>query len=158
MTTTNESREAMEPVAEVSGGKGNTIYATALVKVPTLEIGDKLYTAAQLATVEARVRELEAERDAIYGKWRTTCEQTDARIAELDALSVTNILVAVVPGEDGMGEEVYAKSVAEIEGELTKLSEKCEYKQERIASLESALAAAKGGGEITDAEQRESQA
>lgn len=37
----------------------------------------------------------------------------------LQALSVTNILLDVVPG-DGMGQEVYAKSVAEVEATLTK--------------------------------------
>ncbi len=46
-------------------------------------------------------------------------------IAELEALSVTNILLAVVPG-DGSGLEVYAKSVADVEDLLTKMSEDVE--------------------------------
>ena len=34
-----------EPVAEVVGGVGMVIHAKALVKTPTLELGDKLYAA-----------------------------------------------------------------------------------------------------------------
>lgn len=49
-----------------------------------------------------------------------------AQVAELQALSVTQILLTVVPGEDGMGEEVYAKSVADVEDLLSKLSEKAD--------------------------------
>lgn len=37
-------------------------------------------------------------------------------------LSVTNIMVRVVPGHDGGGEEVYAKSVEEVQDLLSKLS------------------------------------
>ena len=44
---------------------------------------------------------------------RVACQPTE--VEQLRALSVSNIMLEVVPGEDGMGEEVYAKSVADIE-------------------------------------------
>ena len=43
-----------------------------------------------------------------------------AKIAELQSLSVTKILLDIVPG-DGSGQEVYAKSVADVEAALSKL-------------------------------------
>lgn len=55
-------------------------------------------------------------------------EQRDARLAaeaqrdQLRAMSVENILVDVVPGHDGMGHEVYAKSVDDVYAVLSKLS------------------------------------
>jgi len=45
------------------------------------------------------------------------------RIVELEALSVTNIMIDIVPG-DGSGHEVYAKSVGEVVDVLTYFSEK----------------------------------
>jgi hypothetical protein len=50
-------------------------------------------------------------------------------LADLDAmkaLSVTRILLDVVPGEDGMGQEVYACSVADAEAVLAKMAERIE--------------------------------
>lgn len=47
------------------------------------------------------------------------------RIAELEKLSVTNIMIAIVPG-DGSGHEVYAESVDDVEKLLSRLSEKAE--------------------------------
>lgn len=52
--------------------------------------------------------------------------ERDVEIASLRALSVRRILLAVVPGEDGMGEEVYAQSVTEVENLLADLGEKAE--------------------------------
>jgi hypothetical protein len=43
-----------------------------------------------------------------------------AEIERLEALSVGKIMIEVVPGHDGMGEEVYAKSVADIQKVLSK--------------------------------------
>lgn len=40
---------------------------------------------------------------------------------QLKAMSVANILVDVVPGEDGMGQEVYAKSVDDVVNLISKL-------------------------------------
>jgi len=55
-------------------------------------------------------------------------------LAELQALSVTNIMLDVVPG-DGDGHEVYAKSVADVEDALTKLYDESEELQATIARL-----------------------
>lgn len=61
--------------------------------------------------------------------------------AALDAIQVpaerdvAKILVSVEPGEDGMGREVYAKSVSEVVNLLTRMGE-------RIEELESALSSA----------------
>lgn len=49
-----------------------------------------------------------------------------AKVADLQELSVTKIMIAIVPGEDGMGHEVYAKSVDDVERLLSRLSEKAE--------------------------------
>lgn len=56
-------------------------------------------------------------------------QATEALLQEVERLkelSVQKILLAVVPGEDGMGEEVYAQSVTEVENLLTDLGEKSE--------------------------------
>jgi hypothetical protein len=55
-------------------------------------------------------------------------------LAELQALSVTNIMLDVVPG-DGDGHEVYAKSVSDVEDALTKLYDESEELQATIARL-----------------------
>lgn len=121
MTTTNESREAMEPVESgwkplpedsveraafdrgVAAFDGNVRYAisftlkmiahayegTAVCDMCVImanEVG-KLRTAAQLATVEARVRELETrELNAAYrDDLMTQLQQARAEIAELES-------------------------------------------------------------------------
>ena len=48
---------------------------------------------------------------------------TDEYIKTLEALSVTHILLEVVPGYDGWGQEVYAKSVEDVVRTLTHKSE-----------------------------------
>ena len=48
-----------------------------------------------------------------------------SRITELEALSVTNILLDVVPG-DGSGLEIFAKSTSDVVDLLTKMDEKIE--------------------------------
>lgn len=70
-----------------------------------------------------------------------------ARIAELEALSVTNIMLKVVPDENGHGAEIYAKSVTDVEKVLTDMGLTIEDYElgikippgasSRIASLES---------------------
>lgn len=68
----------------------------------------------------------------------------DAEIASLKALSVTNILIDIVPG-DGSGQEVYAKSVADVVGLISRLSEKAEDSD----SLKAQLAACKKDAETS---------
>jgi len=60
------------------------------------------------------------------------------RCEELEARSVTNIMLAVVPG-DGSGFEVYAKSVGDVEAALSKQCDKIEELQAKVAELEKEL-------------------
>jgi hypothetical protein len=62
------------------------------------------------------------------------------RIIELEALSVTNIMLDVVPG-DGSGYEVYAKSVSDVENTLTKMGSQLEDYQSECAQLRAKLKA-----------------
>lgn len=59
---------------------------------------------------------------------------------ELKRLSVTNILLDVVPGPDGMGHEVYAKSVEQVERRLCHLGDKVEDLTNELAIARAALA------------------
>jgi len=52
-------------------------------------------------------------------------ESLSAEVERLKTLSVSNILLDVVPG-DGSGFEVYAKSVADVESKLSKMGEELE--------------------------------
>lgn len=61
--------------------------------------------------------------------------QMQGEIERLKALSVTNILLAIVPG-DGSGLEVYAQSVNEIVEALGKLDDERDALQSRVAELE----------------------
>lgn len=47
-------------------------------------------------------------------------------IKSLQDLSVTTILIDVVPGPDGMGEEVYAKSIEDVVNTLSELGRRAE--------------------------------
>lgn len=71
-------------------------------------------------------------------------EQQEAQGAqagdELERLSVTNILLDVVPGPDGMGHEVYAKSVEQVERRLCDLGDKVEDLTNELAIARAALA------------------
>jgi hypothetical protein len=58
-----------------------------------------------------------------------------SRIAELEALSVTNIMIDVVPG-DGSGYEVFAKSVDQIEDLLTRMSYEVRELKDRLKAAE----------------------
>lgn len=58
-----------------------------------------------------------------------------AKVEQLERQSVTQILLDIVPGEDGMGEERYAKSVNDVIDELTKFGEKNEELERQNAEL-----------------------
>lgn len=90
------------------------------------------------AEVEAFMREQAAEIQLYEGDVALMDALAISRAAEierLNLLSVTNILLAVVPGEDGAGHEVYAKSTDEVVNALTKLDEKLETAEDRILTL-----------------------
>jgi hypothetical protein len=53
-----------------------------------------------------------------------------------EALSVTNLLIDIVPGLDGMGYEVYAKSVAEVSLLISNLYLDAETAGEKLAAAE----------------------
>jgi hypothetical protein len=57
---------------------------------------------------------------------KTLQSRIEALEAELEALSVTHILLDVVPGVHGEGEEVYATSVEDVRNKLTQLAEQIE--------------------------------
>ena len=92
--------------------------------------------------IEAEVRKEQAEK-----------------IAELEALSVTSILLDIVPG-DGSGYEVYAKSVVDVESKLTDITVRLDDYEcgitkhpstvKRIAELEQQLAEARKDSERVD--------
>jgi hypothetical protein len=62
---------------------------------------------------------------ADYMRAMDTMDALRAEVARLAQLDVTRILLAVVPG-DGDGEEVYARSVEDVEAALSKLAERAE--------------------------------
>lgn len=76
-----------------------------------------------------------AEAVSLLAEKQAALEKADARIRELEALSVTNIMIDVVPGHDGMGEEVYAKSVGNVEGEMSRLSQKIDELEIQLAQV-----------------------
>ncbi len=61
-----------------------------------------------------------------------------SEVQRLQALSVTNILLAIVPG-DGSGEEVYAQSVEDIYKELADLSERAEEARAQAVAVRAKL-------------------
>ena len=77
---------------------------------------------------------------------RAACAHKDAEhaaeIAALKEQSVTNILLRVVPGFDGCGEEVYATSVKEVVEELGNLCLAIEDSQGKLAEFKSRAEAA----------------
>jgi hypothetical protein len=70
------------------------------------------------------------------------CDLLRARIVELEALSVTKVMLDIVPG-DGDGYEVYAKSVSDVETKLGALGEENEELQFERDQLRAELAAIK---------------
>lgn len=63
---------------------------------------------------------------AVIDEQRQVINDLIVQNAELRKLSVTNVLLRVVPDEFGNGFEVYAKSVADVQSELTDLSVKAD--------------------------------
>jgi hypothetical protein len=57
-------------------------------------------------------------------------------LAKSQELSVTNILMDVVPGLDGMGDEIYAKSAAEVQLLISNLYLKTEELEESLTAAE----------------------
>lgn len=67
--------------------------------------------------------------------WCILSFKRDEEMRRLAELSVTRILLDVVPGEDGEGEEVYAQSVKDVEEVLSDMGERLEAQEEKIRAL-----------------------
>jgi len=73
-----------------------------------------------------RSKDPESPSDTNVSGLVSTVEDNADLIAELKSLSVTNILLDIQPGEDGMGQEIFAKSVKDVEDKLTEISQRLE--------------------------------
>lgn len=96
---------------------------------------DAIVLRGAIRTHAARLRHVTDFRDKPGRAGSAEIARLQAQVVELQALSVTNIMTAVVPG-DGSGQEVYAKSVNEVVDLLTKLSEQAEESDSRQAQVD----------------------
>lgn len=99
------------------------------------------------------VRAVERHHDAeLRSSTQPTVQQgVCKRCTELEALSVTNILLDVVPGVNGMGYEVYAKSVEDVEDRMTQMGQELEDWQLGIRRLSTHPAAPTAQEDAEDA-------
>ena len=74
-------------------------------------------------------------------------QEAAAEIARLQKLSVTNILLEISPGFDGMGDEIYAKSVEDVYKAMAKLETKIDDQRGEIAKLQKELEEARKDAE-----------
>lgn len=104
-----------------------TTQPEALLLAMTME--QDAYVDKMLYRIPAELRRQHAEIEAMR-KANLDCvdHYNDARaeIERLKLLSVTNIMLDVVPEWDGMGLEVFAKSIADVEAVLAKQGERIE--------------------------------
>lgn len=77
-------------------------------------------------------------------------KETHAENERLRALSVESILLDVTPGWDGMGQEIYAKSVAQVEAKLCEMGERTESLEAERDRLRAELDAAKSRIELLE--------
>ena len=93
------------------------------------------------------VRQLRADYDEACDE----AEKLQERVKELESLSVTSILIEIVPGDHGMGSEIYAKSVEDVEDAIQREYQRTEsvisQLRERVAELERELLALKAGAQ-----------
>ena len=89
---------------------------------------------AEYPAAPAPVAPTQAEHDAAIRQIQDAFDDDNASVAQPD--SVTSIMLDVVPGPDGMGAEIYAKSVNDVMRKLTEMGQ-------RIEELESRTAAAR---------------
>jgi len=156
------SRSAAQHAPEAVGLEEIEIMATKRYKVaPSHEsmfhrfavvAGDgtqQLYLGREVECQNMAAKFTGAFLDGAFAAMDLARKQYD-RIEELEKLSVTNIMLDIVPG-DGSGYEVYAKSVADVEAKLSQMGQELEEWQlgikrhpamgKRIAELELQLAA-----------------
>lgn len=63
----------------------------------------------------------------------------EAEIDRLKTLSVTNIMLAVVPGEDGGGQEIYAESVDDVVSLLSDMGERLDDYEGKVSTKDTEL-------------------
>jgi len=65
--------------------------------------------------------------DKLEAEIRAKFMELEAEIQRLGRLSVENIMVDIVPGEDGGGHEIFAKSVSDVVALLSDMVQRAEY-------------------------------
>lgn len=156
-----DSREDAENVRRMK--RAMSILERMLAAAPTTQaepsMPEKMPDAALRAALEALTTPLDgtvARILAIYSAFHSALSATPTtqaapqtavqqgvckRCTELEALSVTNILLDVVPDINGMGYEVYAKSVEDVEDRMTQMGQELEDWQLGIRRLSTHAAA-----------------
>ena len=84
-------------------------------------------------------RELNKIATETLGQFADENQKLHSDLAALRALSVENIMLDVIPGKGGVGEEIYAKSIADVEALLTKQCDSIEELQGREEELREEL-------------------
>lgn len=100
--------------------------------------GTKLYTLESLGLGLTAPAEVERLRGIICMHEKAIQEQGE-QLACMRKLSVTNILMTITPGHDGMGHEHYANSVAEVEQKIYELSVEVDEQRAQLAERDSLL-------------------
>lgn len=117
-----------EPVARVMYLDGPTTTHN-LINCD-LPQGTLLYThapdsTAEIAALDTEIAFLKCEAKKRREDRAARIKELEAEVARLTTLSVTNIMIDVVPG-DGSGHEVFAKSIDDVEQLISRLGEKAE--------------------------------
>lgn len=118
------------------------------------ELADATHNRDEFRRVVGVLRaELDAERQRRFDGNRIASEEArdesreqQGEIERLRALSVESILLDVTPGWDGMGHEVYANSVEQVERKLTDMGERLENAELERDRLRAELDAMKAQG------------
>lgn len=115
------------------------------------------YTPAELARVLARLCRTADAKVLAEVEFGGRSEFLEAELERMRALSVGNILLKVVPGPHGTGEEIYAQSVSEVEELIGKLGEQAENHElgvgccsSRVVALEAEVARLKDAANKID--------
>lgn len=148
----------IEELGEVSKNAAKAMQFGGTDKEPGQGLTNFQRLYMELDDVQASVNMLNAEPDSVfdYNPCRVNIENKTTKVehfyqyskdlgkvgqdtAELLKLSVTNIMLDVVPG-DGSGHEVYAKNVGQVEEALSKGYMEVEDLQGRVETLRAQLA------------------
>ncbi|MDD0817177.1 hypothetical protein PSQ39_21260 [Curvibacter sp. HBC28] len=128
----NEQLRAQVAQSEAPTGPQPSAILPAFIGTPKRKLDELLDQGFQVSgfAIERQAEGARPQRgfittDGLVGWWQpdTTAEleRLRAQVEALTKLSVTNVMLDVVPGYDGEGCEVFAKSVAEVEEALGRL-------------------------------------